>query len=193
LGQVFEKSIKYMKIPYQAFAEHLKSLDVLASPAELHAQASAMLCFNADTQYQQWLQLTMSDFCLSETSPQAVSEVFSAVFELAKKELKDNEYGFHLILPDDNHDLPVRLKAVADWVQAFISGLGQAGFSHAGLTAESREFINDLNAISQMDDQVEGIESDEMDYQQVVEYVRCGVMLLYTELNHIQPASQRLN
>lgn len=193
MPQVSEKSIKYMQIPYQAFAEHLKSLEVLASPAELHAQASAMLCFNAETQYQQWLQLTMADFCLSETTPQAVSEVFSAVFELAQKELKDNDYGYHLILPDDHDDLSVRLKAVSDWVQAFISGLGQAGFSQVGLSAESREFMADLNAIGQMDNQVEGLESDEMDYQQVVEYIRCGVMLLYTELNHIQPGAQRLN
>ncbi len=182
-----------MKIPYQAFAEHLKSLEVLASPAELHAQASAMLCFNADTHYQHWLELTMADFCLSETSAESVSEVFSAVFELAKKELKDNDYGYHLIVPDDSHDLSKRLKAVSDWVQAFISGLGQAGFSHVDLTAESREFISDLHAIGQMDNQVEGVESDEMDYQQVVEYIRCGVMLLYTELNHIQPTAQRLN
>jgi len=182
-----------MRIPYQAFAEHLKSLEVLASPAELHAQASAMLCFNADTHYQHWLQLIMADFCLSETSPEAVSEVFSAVFELAQKELKDSDYGYHLILPEDGDDLTMRLKAVADWVQAFLSGLGQAGFSHVGLTAESREFISDLNAIGQMDSQVEGLDSDEMDYQQVVEYIRCGVMLLYTELNHIQPTSQRLN
>lgn len=182
-----------MQIPYQAFAEHLKSLEVLASPAELHAQASAMLCFNADTPYRHWLQLTMADFCLRETSPQAVKEVFSAVFELAQKELKDSDYGYHLILPDDSQDLKERLKALADWVQAFISALGQAGFSQVGLSAESREFISDLNAIGQMDDEVEGLESDEMDYQQVVEYIRCGVMLLYTELNHIQPASQRLN
>lgn len=163
------------------------------SPAELHAQASAMLCFNADTHYQHWLQLTMADFCLSETSPEAVTEVFSAVFELAKKELKDSAYGYQLILPDDGVDLSERLKAVSEWVQAFLSGLGQAGFSHAGLSAESREFIADLNAIGQMDNQVEGLENDEMDYQQVVEYIRCGVMLLYTELNHIQPVSQRLN
>ncbi|MCX7545977.1 UPF0149 family protein [Marinicella gelatinilytica] len=182
-----------MKIPYQAFAAHLKSLEVLASPAELHAQASAMLCFNADTHFKNWLQLTMADFCLSETAPEAVTEVFSAVFELAKKELKDPEYGYYLILPDDNDDLAIRLKAVSDWVNAFLSGIGQAGFSYAGLTEESREFISDLNAIGQLDNQVEGVESDELDYQQVVEYIRCGVMLLYTELNHIQPASQRLN
>ena len=193
MGQVFEKSIKTMQIPYQAFADHLKSLEVLATPAELHAQASAMLCFNADIQYKHWLQITMADFCLSETTPQAVSEVFSAVFELAQKELKDNQYGYSLMLPGDQVALNVRLKAVADWVQAFLSGLGQAGLSHAGLSAESREFMQDLNAIGQMDDQVEGLDSDEMDYQQVVEYIRCGVMLLYTELNHIQPVSQSLN
>lgn len=182
-----------MQIPYHAFTTHLKSLDVLATPAELHAQASAMLCFNADTHYQHWLTLVMNDFCLSDTPPDTVNEVFSAVFELAQKELKNQDYEYQIMLPEDSTDLSERLKAVREWVQAFVSGLGQAGFSHAGLSAESREFMSDLNAISQMDEQVEGVESDEMDYQQVVEYIRCGVMLLYTELNHIQPGSQRIN
>jgi|SRR5690554_3793625 len=182
-----------MRIPYQAFSQHLKSLDVLASPAELHAQASAMLCFNADTDYQTWVSGVMSDFCVAETSPEAVQEIFSAVFEMAKKQLADDQYGYHLMLPDDNTALSERLAEFSSWVQAFISGLGQAGFSNVGLSGEGREFISDLDAISQLDEKVEGVESDEMDYQQVIEYVRCGVMLIYAELNHIQPAINKPN
>lgn len=182
-----------MRIPYQAFSQHLKSLEVLASPAELHAQASAMLCFNADTDYATWVRAVMTDFCVADIIPEAVQEVFSAVFEMAKKQLADDQYGYNLMLPDDNSELGERLAELSAWVQAFISGLGQAGFSNVGLSSEGREFISDLNAITLLDERVEGVESDEMDYQQVIEYVRCGVMLIYAELNHIQPAINKPN
>jgi hypothetical protein len=87
-----------------------------------------------------------------------------------------------LLLADDKEPITIRINALANWCAGFLSGLGQFGFASKQVkSAEITEFLDDLLQISQVKDKGKpGTEGDEKDYTELVEYVRIGVLMLYT-------------
>jgi len=180
-------------IPYQPFAEHLKSIGVLASPAELHAQACAALCVNKETSFEQWLNHICNDYCVEDPGAPNLQYVMSAVFDYAKAELNKDDYSFKLLLPQDETGLKERIEVLSDWVATYISGLGTAGFVSETLSQDCKEFMHDMDKITRIDHDIEGLEGEELDFIEIAEYVRSGVMLLYIELNQVKTESKYIN
>lgn len=170
-------------IPYQPFAEHLKTIGVLASPSELHAQATAFLCVNANTPFEQWLHTISEDYCIENSDDANLRHVMSAVFDYARDQLKKDDYSFQLLLPQEEYSLHQRIEILADWIATYLSALGTAGFQARGLSQDAQEFFNDLDKIARIDNDIEGLEGEELDFIEITEYVRSGVMMLYLEVN----------
>jgi uncharacterized protein YgfB (UPF0149 family) len=86
-----------------------------------------------------------------------------------------------LLLPGDETALAERAVALGQWCQGFLAGFGQ----NAGgleLSVEAKEVLQDLVAISQVQDALEESEDGESDYMEVMEYLRVAPLLLFTEL-----------
>ncbi len=170
-------------IPYQPFAEHLKSIGVLASPSELHAQATAVLCVNKATPFDQWFKSITEDYCVENPDDVNLRHVMTAVFDYAKEQLAKDDYSYQLLLPQEEFTLAERIEVLSDWVSTFLSALGTAGFVAESLSKECNEFINDLDKIARIDNTIEGLEGEELDFIEITEYIRSGVMILYVEMN----------
>ena len=180
-------------IPYQPFAEHLKSIGVLASPSELHAQASAVLCVNKQTPFDQWLKNISEDYCIEKPDDANLRHVMSAVFDYAKEQLAKDDYSYQLLLPQDEFTLQERIEVLADWVSTFLSGLGTAGLVSESLSADSKEFINDMDKMARIDNTIEGLEGEELDFIEITEYIRSGIMIMYVELNQEKTDPKYIN
>lgn len=171
-------------IPYQAFATHLQKISVLASPAELHAHAVGFLCVNKQYDPQQWQHTAMQDYCVESTDSNSINDIFSAVFDHAKAHLDKDNNSFELLLPNENSSMSERLSILSDWINTFLAALGLAGMSATSqLSEECTEFIADLNKIARVEKDAEEIEGEELDFMEITEYIRTGVMMLYLELN----------
>ncbi|MFO1369038.1 MAG: UPF0149 family protein [Marinagarivorans sp.] len=87
--------------------------------------------------------------------------------------LKDAEYRFHLLLPDDALPMNARLEALAQWCQGFLCALG-----HAGAEGIKHEGLDDLAQIAQLDASADETEENEVYFAELVEYVRVVVLQL---------------
>lgn len=201
IAQVFEKYHKmwpfvkrmYM-IPYQPFAEHLKKLQVLASPSELQAHATGMLCVNQAMNYKMWSNWVINEYCVDGQSGEGLDMVLSAVFDFTKDMLNKDDYSFTLLLPEDEPSMSARLAVLSDWVTTFLSALGLAGYSgKEHVSKEVVEFVEDLDKIARVEQTAEDTEGEELDLMEIVEYVRTGVMMLSAELNQLKPANNTIN
>ncbi len=180
-------------IPYQPFADHLTSIGVLASPSELHAQACAVLCVNKDTQFEHWLSLMVNEYCVENPKDQNFKMVMSAVFDYAKEQLAKDDYSFQLLLPQDNSSLADRVAILSEWVSTFLSALGTAGMSERGLSKEGVEFLNDMGQIAGIENDTDDVTGEELDFVEITEYIRTGVMMLFIELNVTDIPSRSIN
>ena len=89
--------------------------------------------------------------------------------------------GFDLApwLPGDEVPLEARARALGEWCQGFLSGLGLAGVDPARLGGEAAEFVADLATIAQATHDADAdAEGAERDFAELVEFLRIGTYLV---------------
>ncbi|WEN16054.1 UPF0149 family protein [Rhodanobacter sp. AS-Z3] len=107
-----------------------------------------------------------------------------------ESELSDAELGFEPLLPADDRPLTERAEAVVDWCRGFLGGFGLAGTAaHASLSEEAQEILRDLGTIAASSFDFDNEDEDEDALIEVQEFIRVGVLLLYTECNRHDPAA----
>ena len=180
-------------IPYQPFSDHLQKFGVIATPTELHANASGMLTINNALPVDDWVSAAVEDFCIDQPVNPNLTTVLSALYDYANEKLRSEDFSFQLLLPADSQPLAERLQSLANWSSAYLSSLALAGLaSTKGLSEDAQGFITDMEKIARVDDQVEGTVGEESDFMELTEYVRAGVMMLYQEMGQHKPASETL-
>ena len=95
-------------------------------------------------------------------------------------------------LPDDNAPLVSRLSALSDWCQGLVYGLGTSGMNNeTELSDDCQEYVTDANKISQVSfDDVEETEEEKANFEELVEYLRMGLFLLYGEMQPVDPTQE---
>lgn len=99
------------------------------------------------------------------------------------EQLNSEDYSFQLLLPDDDEELSLRLHALANWCEGFISGFGGAyAKGDSSLIEETREVLKDFTAIANVDDgEQEQVENAELDFMEVLEYVRMAAYSVFQQ------------
>ena len=106
-----------------------------------------------------------------------------ALYQQCLEQIHHQGFEFQLLLPEEEVPIGQRTQALAHWCQGFLYGLGRAGL-HEGvaLSEDAVETLEDLSAISQL--HFEDAESDdEMNFFELVEFVRVVVLVLHAELD----------
>lgn len=107
-------------------------------------------------------------------------------------ELRSEELIFSPLLPGDDAALRERVEAIAEWCAGFLVALAAASGAGPGVDAmgidglpeEVNEIVADFAAISEADYAEDAAASSaEHDFVHVVEYVKVGVLLMWSLLD----------
>lgn len=170
--------------PYTAFAILLSSNGHPVSPAELHGLLLGRCCAGAGFDADGWLADAAQ---LLEIEPSdSVRNALLGLQEMVKGELTGEDIAIVLLLPGDEAALVDRAVALGQWCQGFLAGFGQNS-GGLDLSTDAKEVLQDLVAISQVQEALEESEDGENDYMEVMEYLRVAPLLLFTEL--VKPAA----
>ncbi|UVJ44230.1 YecA family protein [Pseudomonas sp. LS1212] len=165
--------------PYTAFAALLASSGHPVSPAELHGLLLGRSCAGAGFDVDDWLVDAAE---LLESEPQDnVRSALIGLQEMVKGELSGDDMTVVLLLPSDDAPLTERAAALGQWCQGFLTGFGLNVRDSSTLSTEANEVLQDLAAISQVQDALEESDDGESDYMEVMEYLRVAPLLLFTE------------
>ncbi len=112
-------------------------------------------------------------------------------FEQTVADLNDPDLGFAPDMPDESSPLTERAVGLVDFCSGFNYGLGlsSGGRDTASLPADTREVISDFQAIQNLDLDELG-ESEEGAWQELYEFLRVGVLLVYEELQPVVGGNQ---
>jgi uncharacterized protein YgfB (UPF0149 family) len=164
--------------PYSAFTTLLTSSGYTVSPAELHGLLLGRSCAGAGFEIDPWLVDAAE---LLGAAPQdSVRQALIGLQEMVKSELTSSDVTVVLLLPNDEAPLSERAVALGQWCQGFLGGFGLTARDSA-LSAEAMEVLQDLAAISQVQNALEESEDGESDYMEVMEYLRVAPLLLFSE------------
>ena len=123
----------------------------------------------------------LSSWLASDLSGEAMALV-EDLHEATVRGLADEEFGFRLLIPDDNTPLNDRTFALASWCSGFLSGFGMTGrYQQSDLNEDLSEIFADLSRISSFGDEVPEDDDNEADLVEIGEYVRMSALLVYSE------------
>jgi uncharacterized protein YgfB (UPF0149 family) len=180
----------------------LQQLGVKIDTAECHGLLCGLLCAAGDIDNLTWAVnviegvlnpdqdtriITLTSAPIEETEEIAR---LKAVYDQTVELMDDPDYGFNLLLPDEELPLGVRVKALGHWCQGFIFGLSMGGINNeVKLPGESNEILRDLAEIGRIAEHISEMgEEEEGDFAEIEEYVRMGVLLLREELRPLRAA-----
>lgn len=153
------------------------------SISELHGILTALVCAITPPTIQQWQQI-LAELSLTIPSDEAL-KLLGEYGEDVGFCLQDESdaYAFLPLVPDDTHDLWVRMSALKDWAGGFITGIGVAD---CHLRQDEQQILADVGKIAairsaqiqqlQADDAVSA--QDEEEYLQLYEFARMAPVLL---------------
>ncbi|MCK5903632.1 MAG: YecA family protein [Cocleimonas sp.] len=166
----------------------LLKINTISDVAESHAIASGMLIANISANKISWIKQIMGEMEQDSLPPREAIEALGRWFEAIKQQLDDSNLRFDLCLPDEDQSLVLRITAVQEWCRGFILGIAMSGIKNfAQLPEDSRDLLTDFSRIG-TEEEFELDDSDEAEtaYNDISQYVRIGVLLMYEELRPLR-------
>lgn len=159
-----------------------------ADPADSHGLLCGLICAAGFADPQRWLPEVFDDFNPRDEAQARAYQCLQSVYEHTLASLHSEDLDFELLLPDDEAALAERTESLGAWCSGFMSGLGLGGLpEQSKMSDELAELLEDMAQIAKVDFDLEDPGEDEnVAFEEVVEYLRIGVLFIHDEL---QPAA----
>lgn len=156
------------------------------NPSEVHGILCGLSCTEKAANPHLWMGLLLIDPDPGNLLLEEATHHIQELQHISLTQINDSTCDFHLLLPADNSDFDDKIMALGEWCQGFLLGLSAGGLSNLdALPDDSKEFLKDILEMTGISDSFEysGNEEDESAFEQLVEYIRMGVLLINEELN----------
>ncbi|MGV3591964.1 MAG: UPF0149 family protein [Gammaproteobacteria bacterium] len=175
-----------MQADYKMMTLLLTGNHVQHSPAEVHGMLTGQLCSGV-------ANVDPEDLGGLMEQPQQLVPVVCKLIERlcgeTTEQLAHVDYHFQPLLPSDESSLMDRVNALGAWCDGFMVGFA-AGYigPDSALSSEAREILGDFGQFAAIsEDGSELSEQDEVDYMELVEYVRMATITLFQQLGAAKP------
>lgn len=181
------------KLYFPFFKDHetMKTLDEYpdGNPA-LQSALCGLLCINSQADRITWYKTLFKDFRPNKDEILRLT----ALFDKTVQELNGMNFNFKLVLPNDNAPLFSRIIAISDWCKGLILGLDIFRLiANTKIPQNCQEYIEDVVKISRISNlDFQNNNDEDTDFENIVEYLRIGLLLLYEELQPLNVESNYL-
>lgn len=156
---------------------------VSMSPAEVHGILAGVLCL-PDAENVDWLELILATDGNTALSPgKEFSGIVLDLFRSTQAQLSDSEFGFTLLLPDQDADVVTRAEALAAWSRGLLLGISSTGLTAENCSDTVREILGDIVELSGIETGEEDAAEAERAMIEIEEYLRVATRLLKEELS----------
>ncbi len=173
-----------MQVDYEYMGQCLTDVGVDAGASGAHGLLCGLICGGEAMPRR---RLLAEWFPTEPREDPAVAACKAAIDELVlavNASVDGADFGFPLLLPDENAPLTQRAVAVRDWCEGFLYGVGLVETTADGaMPDQAKEALKDLAEISRMDvDGINGDEEEEAALMEVAEFIWVAAMLVHAEL-----------
>ncbi|MGE8655098.1 UPF0149 family protein [Acinetobacter sp. YH12227] len=150
------------------WSHNFSKIEEISSPSELHGLLTGIVCVSQPPSREEWQQI-LATLDVPELNEEALALLTEEAEDVAHS-LSDDELDYLPLLPDDEHLLPERVEALADWCAGVVLGFGLAS---GHLRANEQELIEHLQDVAAVEfEDSDNDEEGEESYQELYEFVR---------------------
>lgn len=159
----------------------------ITHPSELHGLTIGELAGGLRRQAREWPEMVARHMEVEALDTSRQTHLVADLQSFYQNELEqfDGEAeAFSLLLPDDDYPMQERAEALIAWICGFLEGLSLAtGSALVTVDAALQEVLRDFVDITQLDTTIIQNETSEKELFEVCEYVKIGVLSLFTLFN----------
>jgi uncharacterized protein YgfB (UPF0149 family) len=174
-----------MTTPYSTLRQLIAHLDdtLTASPAALHGLwVGRMSAGSLNDTHSCW-SYTLRYLGRTEAVDSNLAKAFQALMHYTLGDLDKADFSFELWLPDDRRSCQERLLALAEWCRGFLEGLvSVTGNDLNTLSADTRELLQDLMEIGDVDTDIDECDQDEREYLELAEFVKVAALNIFLDI-----------
>ena len=181
-------AIPRLNYVFDDFADMFVELGAFGTPSELHGLLAGQLAAGVRADAEAWLAIVVAHLDVQGLEDDDDKAELVVLYDVVLEQLMAADFGFQLLLPEDDAELAGRTESLGAWCSGFLSGFG-LGFdrSKQKLSSEITDSMEDLANIAQVsfdtDDEEQEGDSAETSYIELVEYVRLAAMMMFAEFN----------
>lgn len=173
-------------LTHAELATALKTLRLGVGASDLHGSLTGYLCAGGVASVEEWPRALE----IEPEVPAALNDVaLRRLYTDCRAQLEDPDLGFEPLLPGDEAPVEHRAEALVEWCRGFLGGVGLSGAHPRVLSTDASEVLSDISRIAGSHFAYEDAEEDETALNEVLEFVRVGVLLLHAEMR--KPRSSR--
>lgn len=159
------------EVLYNEYADVLMGVN----PSEAQGMLISYICAHPNEAILLWIKE------LSRLTNDSIKEgdLLVALYKETVQALNDLNFTFSPLLPEGN--VYQKIDALQQCAEGLIYGIG---INHLTLEGDAFEFMNDLIEFSHTtfeEDDEDNTEETEQDFEEILEFVRMGILLLYHE------------
>lgn len=181
-------------VEYYDVADALQRASTGADAADCHGFLCGLICAAGFADQKVWIAEVFEAYDPKDPLQSEALRLLQSLYEDTLSRLNSPDLDFELLLPDDGDPLHERTESLGNWCSGFLSGLGMGGLPpQEQLPDEISEFMQDVAQISKVDFELENPdEEDQLAFEEVVDYIRVGVMFVHEELQPSKAAPSRI-
>ena len=180
-----------MATPPSLCIENLKkaldAAEIGQHPVEVHGALVGLICGGVKQDNLAWLKPLLDLMNDGQPLDAELQQLIAELYQDTVARLADFEFGFTLLLPEEEVSLSHRVEALALWTQSFLTGIAIIQPELAKSSPDVREVIKDLAEIAQVEFDVGDDEESETAYIELQEFVRMSAILCYSEFGLDMP------
>lgn len=162
------------------------------SPADIHGVIAGHLAAGSQLSPEKAVEFVCNMMDINSFALQSSKVAITSLYSATCERLNSMDMDFDLLLPDDDNIISIRIEAMGQWCQSFLSGFGYNGNqTDKSLSKEALEALNDLGQIAQVASDAPAQKDDEINFVEVQEYVRMAVLFLFLDCNSATNNSSR--
>ena len=177
---------------FQFLSDKLLSLGAICSAAELQGMYCGLLAGGQSWDEDKWFGHAREFADLTHFDPSEEQKaVLLFVYESSREGLMSDDFSFQPLLPADECPVEDRARELGAWCRGFLHGFGASGVTKdTKLSAEVAEVLRDMAQICSAVRTVEEEENEtDADLLELIEYLRAGVLTVYSEMNGASDSS----
>jgi yecA family protein len=173
-------------LDYYELGDALAGAQTSADAAACHGLLAGLVCATGFTEPKIWVTQIFEEYDPKDRLQAEAFKQLQALCEQTQAQINSEDLDFELLLPDDEDALHDRTEALGSWCGSFLSGLGLAGLEQSQLSQEVTELLDDLTQIARVDFDLDAPDEEDLAaFEEVVEYVRIGVLFINEELQPV--------
>lgn len=176
---------------WHQFSSKINELNLPITASTLHGIVCGYICLNASQSGENYLRACLQQ-ATNKSQHDTTTTLFS-IFTISQQQINHIDFGFELMLPDDDSPLSERAYHFSNWCRGFIEGINKAGFEESILSEEETiDAVQHIEEFANLDyENLSVSEEDEKALMEVIEYTRMAVLRIHTALMNDNNDSQQ--